>query len=314
MKNKLLLLILSVIFTISCKNSDSTGKAGESIMNSITGKNTAGQVISYYNTFIDYDTNASKKLNDFFKRDFESLSGMVKNKKKTSRLIVWTSFIGIDPRLETWSGSKKVNLLKPEALLDKTLAEKVRPLVEKMQDAYKKTKEGYLDFKKYYKNEDYKDDAWAKGGEYLKIMEDNANAYFDNKNKFFTLFSSTIDKAEEDILADHPIRDEIIHAKRTLKLVDQISVLISNEKINITDIEEAYKKLEERLKDSRDMDLTKLKAQNKDTKFSDFYDEIDDMLGVMRKTKRDGAISKRDAKDIYYEYSSVVGDYNRFVK
>ncbi len=199
-------------------------------------------------------------------------------------------------------------------LLDKKLANKILPFVKGMDNSYKETKKTYLEFKKYYKNEDYKDDAWKKGAELIQIMGDKSKAYYENRNNFYTIFETVIDKAEEDVLSDHPIRDEIIHAKRTLKLIDKAMTLIQDKDTPIASIEDIYKKIEDRFNESKKMDLKKLTEQNKEDRFNSFYDEIDDFLGTVRKVKRDGKITERDYKTVYYEYKSVINDYNSFVK
>ncbi len=310
MKINFSILCMCVLFLTSCKGN----KNGESGALNFSNKNTAAQIITYYNLIIDYDANASGKISRLLDGDLKVLDKMVTAKSSKKGIITWTTFVGIDPRVEKWSGSTKVNLLKPEALLDKEMANKVLPLVKEMNNAYKETKKNYLEFKKYYNNEDYKDDNWKKGAELIQIIGDKSKAYYENRNGFYKVFETVIDKAEEDVLADHPIRDEIIHAKRTLKLIDQTIALLQNPETPITDIEENYKKLENRFNESKKMDLAKLTEQKKDRKFTSFYGEVDEFLGAVRKVKRDGKIEDREYKTVYYKYKNVISDYNSFVK
>ncbi len=312
MKIKFSILSICILFLASCKGKDN--KNGNSPSPNFSNKNTASQIITYYNLIIDYDANASGKISKLIDKDLKTLDKMVTAKSKNRGFITWTTFIGIDPKVENWSGSSRVNLLKPETLLEKNMANKVLPLVQGMNNSYKETKKAYLDFKKYYKNEDYKDDAWKKGAELIQVMGDKSKSYYESRNNFYSVFENVIDKAEEDVLSDHPIRDEIIHAKRTLKLIDKTLTLLQNKETPITDIEDIYKKVEDRFNEGKKMDLKKLTEQNKEDYFNSFYDEVDEFLGAFRKAKRDGKITDREYRSVYSEYKSVIGDYNRFVK
>lgn len=225
--------------------------------------------------------------------------------------MTWIAFIGIDPRVENWSNSKMINILKPEDLLDKDLANKILPFIQGMHNSYKET---YLDFKKYYNNEDYKDDNWKKGGELNQIMIEKSNSYYENRNELYKIFEEYVSKAEEDVLEDHPIKDQIIHAKGTLKLIDETLSLLEVENISIESIEENYTKIETRFNESKDLYNEELKNQSKEGKFKDFYDEIDNFLGALRKAKRDKKITESEYRSISSEYKSVVRDYNYFVK
>ncbi len=312
MKNKLLTLCICLLVLTSCKEGSNKSSVSETSL--FSSKSSPSQIITYYNQIIDYDANASPKISKFLDSDFKTLSKMTKAKSKNKGFITWTSFIGIDPRVENWSSSNKINILKPSELLHKDLADKVLPLITGMNNSYKETKEAYLDFKKYYKNEDYKDDNWKKASKLLELMNTKSANYYQNRNDFFKTFEVYIDKAEEDVLEDHPIKDEIIHAKRTLKLLDNTISLIEDENISIEKIEENYTKLEARFNESKTLDTAALTKQDKEKKFKSFYDAIDDFLGVLRKVKRDKKITDREYRDLGYEYKSVVRDYNYFVK
>jgi len=316
MRNKLLTVFVLSLFFISCKNDSKESSGG--IFNktgvSDSDKNNANQIIKYYNAVIDYDGNASKKIDNFFKRDYETISNLSNSKKSRSTILTWTAYIGIAPKTKVGFGNNQVDLLKPEQLLKKELATKIKPFIQQMTVAYAKSSKLYSDLGKYYKNEDFKDDAWAKGKEFLEGLTAQSNTYFENRKAFFEAYEAAISKADEDILVGHPLKKELILAKNTLKIVDNLYVLFSDKNVSIDAIEDSYKKLENSFKEAKNLDLENLKNQNKDVKFNNFFDEIEELLGKVRKAKRDGEISKRDFEAIKSEYNSVISDYNYFVK
>jgi len=316
MKNKLLTVFILSLFFISCKNDSKESNSGifNSKENSNSDKNNANQIIRYYNAVIDYDGNASKKIDNFFKRDYERISSLSNNKNIGSTIFTWTAYIGIAPKTKVGFGNDQVDLLKPEQLLKKELATKIKPFVKEMTVAFTESSKLYSDLGKYYKNEDFKDDAWAKGKEILKELTNQSNSYFENRKSFFKAYEASIDKADEDILVDHPLKKELILTKNTLKIVDNLYMLFSDKNTSIDAIEESYKKLESSFNEGKNLDIENLKSQNKDVKFKNFFDEIDELLGKVRKAKRDGEISKRDFESIKSEYNSVINDYNYFVK
>lgn len=309
---KILFLSLSLILVLSCKQGDSSTSI-DSILGNSSNENSASKAISYFNGVIEYDNNTSKKINNLLKRDLLTFTEMISKKQKSSAIMTWIAFIGISPSTKIGYGDAQVDLLNPNAYFEKDIANKVKPLIEGMTSSYTATKEAYDDFKKYYSNEDYKDDNWAKGEELVAKMKSNSNNFYTNKDAFYEIIEPTMELAEEEVLKDHPLKKEILHAKKTLKTVDQLVDLIANPETPIASIEKSYLALEERFNESKEISTTNLEKQNKLKNFTDFYKQIDDMLGVLRKTKRDGEISDRDYDELYQEYDSVLADYNRFV-
>ena len=309
---KILFLSFFLIITLSCKQGDSNAKIDSAIENT-TDDNSASKAISYFNAVIEYDNNTSKKISNFLKRDLKKFTEMIDKKQKPTGVLTWTSFIGINPNTKIGFGNNQVDLLNPNEFFEKDIANKVKPLIEGMISSYTTTKEAYDDLKKYYSNEDYKDDNWAKGEELVAKMKSNSESFYTNRDSFYDIIEPTMEIAEEVVLKDHPLKKEILHAKKTLKITDQLIGLLANSETPITEIEKSYLALEERFNESKEIDKSNLEKQNKLKNFTDFYKQIDDMLGVLRKTKRDGEISDRDYDDLYREYDYVLKDYNRFV-
>ncbi len=96
MKSKFSILCICILFLTSCKGNDS--KNSNSSSPNFSNKNTAAQIINYYNLVIDYNANASEKISKLIDKDLKTLDKMVTAKSKNKGFITWTTFIGIDPR------------------------------------------------------------------------------------------------------------------------------------------------------------------------------------------------------------------------
>jgi len=309
---KILILSLLSLSLIGCKQGDSNSSIN-SILGNSSEESNASKAVNYFNAVIEYDNNSSKKITALLKNDFVTLSEMVENKQKTSRFLTWTAFTGIDPNTKIGYGTNQVDLLKPNDFFESDIAQKVKPLIEGMTSSYTSVKDAYNDFKSYYTNEDYKDDNWAKAEELLTKIKSSSDTFYSNRDTFFTIIEPTMEIAEEEVLKDHPLKKEILHTKKTLKIVDDLVDLMANPETPIASLEESYLTLEKRFNESKKMETKNLEKQNKLMNFNSFYDEIEKMLGVLRKTKRDGEISDSDYNEFYSKYDNVLGSYNRFV-
>ncbi|WP_152640697.1 DUF3829 domain-containing protein [Flavobacterium sp. 316] len=312
---KIILSALLFSTLLACKN-DSTSPSGNlfETTNEADTNESANKVISYYNAFIEYDSSTSKKIDNLLNNDYSKFEKMVTTKQKSNTILTWIAFTGLKTSTTVGYGTNQVDLMKPEFYLDDALAAKIKPLILEMSESFTATKNTYEEFKKYFVNEDYKDDNWEKGSQFLSDIDKNTVAFYKNRDEFLKIIDDNVSSAEEKILENHPIKDAILHTKKTLKIVDEMIVQVAEETTPIEVIEKAYSTLEERVKTSKEINQEKLKEQNKLDSFTDFYDEIETMLGSIRKAKRDGAISDNDYRDINYKYSNVISNYNRFVK
>ncbi|WP_130735367.1 DUF3829 domain-containing protein [Flavobacterium sp. J27] len=312
---KIILSALLFSTLLACKN-NSTSPNGSlfETTNEANANESANSVISYYNAFIEYDSSTSKKIDNLLNSDYSKFEKMVTTKQKSNSILTWIAFTGLKTSTTVGYGTNQVDLLTPESYLDTSLASKIKPLIVEMSESFAATKNTYEEFKKYYVNEDYKDDNWEKGSQFLNDIDKNTITFYKNRDEFLKVIDANVSSAEEKILEDHPIKEAILHAKKTLKTVDEMVVQVADEATSMETIEKTYATLEERVKTSKEINQEKLKEQNKLDSFTDFYDEIETMLGSIRKAKRDGAISDNDYRDINYKYSNVISNYNRFVK
>ncbi|VXB10043.1 conserved exported hypothetical protein [Flavobacterium sp. 9AF] len=310
---KFFLSALLIGSLLACKNNTTISTSTSSLFND-DSNDSANNLISYYNAVIEYDSNASRMIDNLLNNDYNKLDEMIQAKQKTNALLTWTSFIGMNPSTNVGYGTNQINILQPEDYLDKNLSAKIKPLIEKVSQSFSETKKNYEELKKYYTNEDYKDDNWTKGSDLLGKINISSTEYYKNRDEFLRIIDTSVEEAEEKILEDHSIKEAILHAKKTLKTVDEMADLVADESTSIEAIEKTYTLLEKRLESSKSINQDKLKEQNKLEPFNSFYKAIEDIIGSIRKAKRDGEISDADYKDINYKYSYVISTYNRFVK
>lgn len=313
---KVYVILAFVSLFVACKNDSSKKDSSEGKTDEVVdnfSENEVDQIIAYYNAVINYESKASKNLERLREYEFSKLEDMAKTKTKPNGILTWTSFIGISPSTTEGFGQKKVDILEPEKALEDDLAAKVKPIVDSIVKAYNNISSVYKEYKDYYKNEDYLDDDWQKATTYINQMNENAKTYYSNKEEFYRYILPLVEKAEERVLEDHPLKKEILLAKKTMKVSDNIVVLLESENVDMKKLELLYAELEEKYNEALAIDTKALKENSKETSFKNYFKAIDNLIGKIRKAKRDGNISDDDYDDIFNSYSSSISSYNSFV-
>jgi len=308
LKNKLFILLISTLFIVSCNQN------GKSLFSSSSDKEAAVLIVNYYNLVLDYDSKATSNLNVLLDENLERLSEMVKNKRTNNKRIRWNNFVGIGPNVESFSNNTQVSILEPKTFLDEKSAEKMTPLMQKMTSSYTAIKEAFLDFKNYYDNNDYNNDDWAKGAELTKIMEDETLAYFETRERVFTILEPIVDKAEEDALSGHPLVTEITHVKRTLKSAEKAMVAIGNETVDMNVVTELSENIKARITEGKGMSKSNLESQNKEHEFKSFYEITIWFSEELEKVAKNKRVTKHEYGKLSANYNKMVNSYNRFIQ
>lgn len=274
-------------------------------------KNSANNTLKYCNTVVKYDSDATKHLKQV-KEDLPIFEQCLNQKEVTGATMSYI-FTGIPLTNEIGFGADKVDILKPNTLLTDEISEKVKPKVEAMVESYNKTKEAYETIRDYISNEDYKDDNWLKAKNLVSQMKNNLDKYYKNSSKYFKIIKPISIEAEEVILEDHPLKKEIIHAKKTLNTIDLILDDINEVNPDMSKLNKNYSTLEKQVKTGSSMDTKTLKEHYKDSLHKSFYDEVNDFLGEIRKSKRDKTITDDEYNSIMYTFRQIISYYNSFV-
>ena len=303
-----IVFVLAALIAVSCgKLGDKASSALEAV--SDMGSDGAGNVIAYNNAMVDYMNDAGDHI-EKAGRDYEKMSLMVANKKKPT-LFLGHAFIGSAADI-----NKKIDgisLLAPGNNLPSEIKEELTNSVKATAEAYKNTHEAYKKFKDYYDNEDFKDDDWAKGKEYVDIIKTSITAFYENQDASYTILRPISNQAEIEMLKDHPLRESIIASKTDLAIAQEIRDLVYAEEVNVEAVNAKYDILEANQSKHKDLTPEILAEHSKTNNYKNFYDEIEEYLGEVRKCKRDGKITDREAESIGRDYESLITYYNRFI-
>ena len=304
MKFKILILVAAI--TLSCgKLSDKAKEAMDSV-----STEDSGNLIGYNNAMIDYLTDTGNKI-ESAANDYEKMRAIVTQKKKPRMSFNGIAFIGSSPNIN--SNRDGISLLKPGNNLPSDVKDKLVAKMKAASESFENTKKAYAGFKKYLDLEDYKDDDWAKGKEYVDSIEKNITSFYDQKSEAYKIIKPLADKAEIELLKDHPLREAYIASKTDLLLTEEILNIVYAENIDMDALNAKYDELETNAKKHKGLTADLLKEHDKDSSYNSYYEQVEDFLGELRKYKRDGKITEREASYISREYKYLLGDYNRFV-
>ncbi|HBK72438.1 MAG TPA: hypothetical protein DDZ39_12430 [Flavobacteriaceae bacterium] len=302
------IVLLITIMAVSCGKLND--KAKEAI-DSVSSVNTeeSGSLIAYNNAMIDYMISTGDRI-DAAANDYETMRAMVSQKRK-ERMFIGLAFIASVQDIERENDG--IFLLKPGNNLPSEIKEDLVASVKATSESFENTKNAYADFKKYLDLEDYKDDDWAKGKEYVDIIEKNIISFYDHKSEAYKIIKPLAVAAEIELLKDHPLREAYIASKIDLLLTEEILNIVYAEKIDMVALNAKYDELEANAKKHKSLIADLLKEHDKDSTYNSYYEQLEDFLGELRKHKRDGKITESEVNDISREYKYLLGDFNRFV-
>ncbi|MBJ2174053.1 DUF3829 domain-containing protein [Aureibaculum sp. A20] len=303
-----IVFVLAALIVVSCgKLGDKASSALDAV--SDMGSGGANSVIAYNNAMVDYMNDAGDKITKA-SDDYEKMSKMVTQKRKPT-LFLGHAFIGRVPDIN--KERDDIFLLNPGNNLPSEIKEELTNSVKATGEAFANTHEAYKKFKDYYDNEDFKDDDWAKGGEYLEIIKTNITAFYEKRSEAYKILRPISDQAEIELLKDHPLKESIIASKTDLAIAEEIVDIVYAEEVDIDALNAKYDELEANHAKNKGLTPELLEEQNKATYYKNFYDEIEEYLGEVRKSKRDGKITDREAESIGRDFKSLINYYNRFV-
>lgn len=307
--------ILSLSFSMtSCdkleKIKEKLSENGNNKVNpfSINSGDTNRDIISFNNKVVKMDDAQAEFIRNF-QESITQMDEYVKN------AIANPQFSGMSPlftpTITMWMNQ---DIKAPDVL-----GKEYQTLIDKMKDTAEQLQTLKKDLGAYQTAEDWKDD---KGKKLTEISEKAQNLIKENRkiaNELFTKLSPKADKAEIEVLKDHPLKDQIIHSKETMEL----SQKIINDSYNIKDLNEYKQKFTQQYQQ-----MEKLYARNTDEKIPSsekqkeasyiaFNNAVSDFLGKMRIVQRslneNSNELNKDLDNLESEASLVLSRYNNFV-
>ncbi len=307
MKFKILLLVAFI--AVSCgKLSDKAKDAVDSISTKANGE--SGSVIAYNNALVDYMNVISDEIQES-SQDYEEMYIMVIKKKNKKHYTGGDAFKGFLPYVNT--KKEGVFLLKPDNNLPADVREVVVNKVKATVESFENTKDAYEKFHLYLDNEDYKDDNWTKGEEYIERIKNNIISFYDNRAEAYKILKPLTNAAELELLKNHPLSESLIASKTDLALAEEIVDILYAKNIDMDALNAKYTELENNVKKHKNLTPNLLKTHKKEPSYNSFYEQIEKFLGEIRKSKRDNEITEFEIKTIRNTYGYLVDDYNKFV-
>jgi hypothetical protein len=307
MKKIILTLVLAGALLAGC-NSNSKGK---NPFDSISGQNQANEIIGFYNDALEFYKRNSSYTDDVV--DYVDEAQEFLQKKASGGVAIKP----IRP-MKMITVSAKDNLKVPDGFGDK------KEIIEKAFEALKthsdKIGASAVEINSYLEAEDYKDDQGKKLQDLKKTIQEEATAFYDSHDTLFDAMRAIVDQAEESILKDHPLKDNILATKKLLTqegdLLDEVLRQGEANTFDEAKLQTLYKNIEDLLDKNRKIEV-KSKTPSDKTNYEDIHKATEKFLGAARKLIRNGkenkTISERDYNDLSDEYKDVISAYNSFV-
>ncbi|MBP2619370.1 DUF3829 domain-containing protein [Chryseobacterium jejuense] len=199
------------------------------------------------------------------------------------------------------------------------LGKDYQALVDKMKDTATKLQTLKKDLETYKTAEDWKDDKGKKiteiSGKARKLIQENRSA----ANELFSQLSPKADKAEMEVLKDHPLKDHIIQSKEAMELTQKIiddSYEINNLNAYKQKFAQQYQQMEKLYTRNIDEKIPSSEKQ-KESSYTALNNALNDFLGKMRIVQRslneNNSELNHDLDDLESEAGTVLNRYNNFV-
>ncbi len=310
--NLLFILLTSILLLQSCDFLKKKDKNGNPIADAPKGKD-ADDIITFYNKAVQLDDRQAKYIKSFDEY-MEKVEAFVEAKLNSSQgtFAIKPFYTG----LYTLSSVEVKNIKAPSVL-----GSEYQTMISEMINSFEPLLTYKTEIGKYLDAEDYKDD---KGAKAKQIKENVEKAIIANKKAsetFFAKIAPQVDKAEEDILADHPLKKQIIQSKSLLALVKQTSEITAKEtdpNVLKTKFTELYNQIQAGLDKNKSSSFpTDSKLKTRKNAFDRFNSRVDDHLGKMRVAQRalnEGkSLSEFEYSDLDRSVGYVLDAYNSFV-
>lgn len=308
---KKIILVLAIMSTLllAC-NSNSSKKKNTKNEN---GQEAASELINFHNNALslykNYDEHYISEVREYLDKAEEFVLKVENNE------------IAIKPSHPTFfSISSNQTSLK----IPSTFGDKVNE-VEKQLNTIKKSAENTRtfcdDLTTYINAEDYKDD----NGRKLQILKnkisEETKLFKLSGENLFSIITPIVTKAEEKLLEEHPLKENILSSKKLLTLIDdfttEVVTEVENNIYDETKLQTQYNAIESQLNINKNIPVNK-KANDKRSNFNNFNKRATSFLGAARKLLRTAnknrAFNNRDYLDLKSEYRQLITAYNNFVR
>ncbi len=305
---KIIFLALAVLVLVGCNNS-SKNPFGSSL----SGRQNANDVIEFHNVALDlykkYEADYLLKSMDYIKKAEEYILEKQKGETgiKPIRLIFAPMPNGFEDKKVPSGFGEQRDSVSTYFTQMKESAYKVRSAAEEMQ--------------RYLSNSDgnYKESDAEKIKKIADESASNVLVFYVNQKRLFALMSPIVEQAEESILSDHPLKDQIISSKRIITLtdrfIDELGVEMDKEEVQTAQLQTTCNEIAQQL--AKNKELPKIKDGRKQVLFKIFNEAIEKFVSGVQKMLDNGkeakGFSEEDLQDVSDNYERMVETYNDFV-
>lgn len=199
------------------------------------------------------------------------------------------------------------------------LGKNFQTLVDKMKDTMVRLESLKKELDTYKQAEDWKDDKGKKVNEIkekaIQLIKENRTA----ANDLFTKLSPRANKAEIEMLKDHPLKTQIIQSKEVMELAQKIiddSYDVADMNAYKNKFSQQYEQMEKLYKRNINEKIPSSEKQ-KENSYQAFNSSVNDFLGKMRIVQRslneNSQDLNRDLDNLEREAGYVLDRYNTFV-
>lgn len=275
---------------------------------SVNSGDTNRDIISFNNKVVKMDDAQS----DFIKNFQNSLIQMdefVKNAAANPQ------FSGISPTFTPTIMMYSHQELKAPDVLGKEF----QGLVDTMKNTTTQLEALKKELETYKEAEDWKDDKGKKVTEITekakKLIQENRTA----ASGLFAKLSPKADKAEMEILKDHPLKTQILQSRETMELTQKIiddSYMVTDMNAYKNKFSQQYQQMEKLYNRNINEKIPSSEKQ-KESSYQEFNNSVNDFLGKMRIVQRSLNENNQELNsnldDLEREAGYVLDRYNTFV-
>lgn len=311
----LALTFLFALVAMSCGN-QSKEKSAEDAANEEVRK--ANDVIIYTNSVIEYLNKTGEWL-DYNQESFVQLVDLA-NKKKDTELLDYHASEGpigsaIKPKMSEAVKDVTGSLSKEDSI-------EFKQTMDKFDQVLKSIDANRAELSKYIKLKDYKKDNYARGQVLADSIKNQLDYVYDTKSLLYAKIDVVADKAEEQILQTHPLKDPIMAMRGDMDEMNKVYdafVALSEGKETLQSVEQKYTALAADVEKHKSM-YQDIMNETQIKGYGFFYREMGELLDSYRGDLNKLVDVKDPSKYQYYNFQrmninrdSVVKYYNYFV-
>lgn len=306
MKKNIYSLVFFTLILTACSGS-SQNKGAENV----DSKAEATQIIAYTNNVIDY-LNASHNWIGSNSARISEMVVAIENKKTAS------FGTAIMPNIDF---KQKGDVTSPPDVMSEDEKIYFRTNMTAYKASYDALRESCNNLYNYLKNQEFKNDNYAKGIALSDSLQAQLTFIHNKKTELYNKIDVVCAKAEEVMLANDPLKEPILAMKNDLSNFENLfDAFASYADANTTaqQADSAYRVTAANIDNHRTAFADILQKEAKTAQYNLFYQQCDKAMALYAKVlleiKDKKELAENDFKEFATNHKSLISTYNSFVK